>query len=258
MTRRYFQRWFYVGLVALLTNACAGLAGEPAIVATLPPAPTTAALPVSLPAAAPDLVLGAQAYMENCTRCHGLEGRGDGEFVQSGRITQIIDFTDPQTTLEKTPAEYYEIITNGRLETLMPPWANSLNESQRWAAALYTYMLPYTPEVLTLGQALWEANCAECHGAQGEGTAEGAPLPGLLETTNAEILLTLVDGIPDKMPAFDTLSADERQAVTAYARSLSLANVAAAREVAFVPTPTAETGAVPAPEATDEAGGVVP
>ncbi|MCX9076364.1 MAG: c-type cytochrome, partial [Candidatus Methanoperedens sp.] len=145
----------YLSLSALLfLAACSGLAGEPQIVATLPSRPEV--VDVGLPSAPPDIVQGAQIYAENCIRCHGPGGQGNGELVLNGQIpTPPRDFTDPATTRDQALTEWFATITNGRLENLMPPWGNSLSESERWAVALYTYTLNYLPDQLDDGQTLW-------------------------------------------------------------------------------------------------------
>jgi mono/diheme cytochrome c family protein len=121
-------------LVALLLAACSDLGGEPRIVATFPPA--TSVPETNPPAARPDIMLGAAIFAENCTRCHGIGGQGDGELVLTGQLPDAPpDFTDEATARDMTLVEWYEIITHGRLERFMPPWRDSLSESERWAVA---------------------------------------------------------------------------------------------------------------------------
>lgn len=140
-------------LVMMLAGACVGLAGEPDIVATLPaqqpgpelPQPDEEQESASAQTAGAedaDLALGAQVYVENnCARCHGEGGAGDGEFVTSGQIASIPDFTDPATIEGKTVADYFRVITEGNLETLMPPWEGTLTELERWSVAAYTFAM---------------------------------------------------------------------------------------------------------------------
>ncbi len=169
------QRWVGLALLALVMAGCGGLAGEPAIVATLPPAtnaPTQQ--PVSLPQTAPDLALGAQVYAANCTRCHGAAGKGDGEFVQSGQITGVPDFTNPQTAEGATPADWYEIITNGRMDKMMPPWADKLSDDERWSVANYVYSLSGIPAPASTEAAVVQAE-----------TPAGTPAPTSESTERA-------------------------------------------------------------------------
>ncbi len=139
MTLKLLQRGYALAVFVLITAGCSGLAGEPSIVSTVPP--PTAPQPIALPQTAPDLALGAQIYAQNCTRCHGVSGKGDGELVQSGQVAGVPDFTDPKTIQGATPADWYEIVTNGRLDKLMPPWGDKLSDDQRWSVTNYVYSL---------------------------------------------------------------------------------------------------------------------
>ncbi|MCC6616259.1 MAG: cytochrome c [Anaerolineae bacterium] len=169
----------FLSLVALALASCQGLAGEPRVVATLPPQAPSAAL--SVPQEAPDLALGAQVYAANCTRCHGVTGQGDGEFVLSGQIPSIIDFTDPATIEGKTPADYFQIVTEGRMDLLMPPWADKLSETERWAVANYVYNLS-SSEPAQVAQA--QPTAAPATGAEVQTTEE--PSPGAEVQTTEE------------------------------------------------------------------------
>ncbi|MBZ0291351.1 MAG: cytochrome c [Anaerolineae bacterium] len=134
--------WMLLALSVIFLSACGGLAGEPEVVSTLPPsANTTNQVSLEPPDTEPDLSLGAQIYAENCTRCHGETGAGDGEFVLSGQIQSIPDFTDPSATEGKTPADFYVQVTQGNLDALMPPFANSLSDQERWSVAMYVYQI---------------------------------------------------------------------------------------------------------------------
>ena len=167
------ERFLIVLLSMLIAVGCTGLAGEPEIVRTIPVPPTP------LPAMSQNLdtpvslMNGATIYAQNCSRCHGVGGAGDGEFVASGQIEMISDFTDPQTTRDQSLQTWYDTITNGRLEQLMPPWENALSAQERWAVALYTYTMPYTEQQITAGEALYAAECSVCHAPDGTGTADG-------------------------------------------------------------------------------------
>lgn len=237
-----------VGLVflTLLAAGCSGLAGEPAIVGTIPATATTVARPVSLPQTPPDLALGASVFAANCTRCHGVGGQGNGELVKSGQVPALMDFTDPQTAQDAAPIDWYQVVTNGRLEKLMPPWADKLSDAERWSVTMYLYTLPTTDAQIAAGQTIWVDKCAECHGEHGEGTVKGAPLPDMLKISTNEALTTVADGIQDKMPPMAAdLTLEQRVAVVAYARTLRLAGQAVA--VAQVPTAAAAAAATAVP-----------
>lgn len=245
-------------LAALLVTSCSGLGGEPPIVATFVP-PTDAPADVTAERAAPQqvaLATGAALFAENCTRCHGAEGRGDGTFVLTGQIPDPPpDFTSAEHVRDLTPAAYFEVITNGRLERLMPPWRDSLSESQRWAAAMHSYTLHYDEETMTEGAEVWAGNCAVCHGGTGAGDGERAtefanltdltaPL-ALVEQSDRAIFDLLSE--PDDVHAFETaLTEAERWAVAAYTRTLSLADAENIGRAVQPPAATPEPDAVPA------------
>lgn len=152
MTEQFCRTLLFIFVVVVGTS-CRGLAGEPRIVATLP-AVTTA---LDYPASPPDIALGAEIYATRCVQCHGLEGSGDGTLIGNG-ANQIANaprsFLEAVTTAEQTPLEWYQVITNGRIEKLMPPWKDALSDAERWAVALYTYTLHYGEDSVVRGQTL--------------------------------------------------------------------------------------------------------
>jgi mono/diheme cytochrome c family protein len=217
-------------LALALLAACSGLAGEPEIVATL--APRTAPTQVSLPASAPDLTAGAQIFAANCTRCHGAGGAGDGELVLAGQVTNPGDFTLPDAARNQTPQQWFDTITNGRLEALMPPWEQSLSAQQRWDVALYTYTLHYSPEQIARGEAVWTATCGDnCES-----------LPGVGALDNQEALNQVSDeALRAALPAAIS-SDDDAWAAVAYVRTRGLLNVQAlGQQVAQQPIAAEET-----------------
>lgn len=230
-------------LSMILIAGCTGLAGEPEIVRTLPAPPSPIPeLNVSLDAPV-SLEAGAALYAANCARCHGITGAGDGEFVTSGQIGMISDFTDPQTTSDQSLQTWFNTITNGRLENLMPPWRNALTAEERWAVALYTYTMPYTDAAITQGAALYEAECSTCHAP--DGSADGPSLVGLANYSEAS-LEGMVSTHLVELDA-DALSEADLSAVTQYTRLLSATSQQ-------LPDPQAITlqGAPDTPLATEE------
>lgn len=203
------KRWLLLLSVMVLgvSSACVDLAGDPVIVGTVPAdmfaQPPTPA-DVVPPAIVADLQLGARVYAENCVRCHGDSGAGDGEFVLSGQITEIVNFTDLAATEGKTPAMYYEVVTVGRLEKLMPPFP-SLTDEERWAVANYVFTLagrdiaelpiataqPQAP-VATEESDAPEATAASAEGIAGTGTIFGVVRHGTAGSSiPADLVLTL-------------------------------------------------------------------
>jgi mono/diheme cytochrome c family protein len=245
--------------LCLLLAGCAGLAGEPQIVATFPP-PTTAPADVGYPPQPPDLANGARIFADRCASCHGPGGAGDGPLVRAGSVSSPASFIDPATARDQTPRDWFDTITNGRLEMLMPPWRDALSEQERWDVAYYTYTLHYDAGQLMLGQAIWEAECADCHGMTGRGDGPQAAVAGRdvndltdqaagAVISDAVMYTYVAEGAGDAMPAYaDTLTEAEMWASVAYARALALANrEVIGQQVAIAPAATEE--ASPAPPA---------
>ena len=176
-------------------------------------------------------------------------------------------FTDPETARHQTPQEWFSTITNGRIENLMPPWGDSLSEEDRWAVALYTYTMAYSPELLRQGETLWQDNCVECHGETGRGDGPKAseinrPIGNLTEQTEIvtysdQNLYTIVtEGQGQNMPSFaDDLTDAERYAVVAYARTLSLGHSDVIGQIP--PTPDAAAAAEATAEVTAAVHGTI-
>ncbi|MBE2184681.1 MAG: c-type cytochrome [Anaerolineae bacterium] len=251
-------------LLLLLLAACGGLGGEPQIVATVPQ-PTAAPTDVGYPSIPPDMAQGAAIFAARCTDCHGEAGAGDGPLVQSGQISDASNLTIPETASSQRPTEWFGTITDGNIAAMMPPWGNALTESERWSVAYYTYTLHYTQAQIEEGRAIFQENCARCHGETGTGDGpDAADLDGAVSNlTDLSKMALLSDtamyngvseGVghpPDGMPAFaDDLSEEQRQAVVAFIRTLPLVNagsIGAAQNPAVM-QPEA------APEMTVEAG----
>ena len=121
--------WALVGLLALLLATGGSLMSEPRIVATLPP--------VVIGTVSPNQSAGAALFASHCTPCHGTGGQGDGALVRSGKIAAPPDFTQPASMSVQGSQAIYEVITQGRIDKMMPPWEGALGESERRAVAEY-------------------------------------------------------------------------------------------------------------------------
>jgi mono/diheme cytochrome c family protein len=260
-------RWLVCGALLLALAACSGLAGEPEVVATIPlPTPTVEPDP---PAAMPDVALGAVVFADRCIACHGERGAADGALVRTQQLPAMRSFQEPATARDQRPLQWFGTITNGRIENMMPPWREALTDAERWAVAMYTYTLHYPPETLERGRVLYRDWCATCHGEGGRGDGPDAPTlrehPGdltdfaqMVTLSDQHIYVNVTEGAGE-MPAFaDELTEDERWAVTAYTRTLMLANADAVGTFVQPPemTPEASSGAEvtaePGAEATAE------
>ena len=197
--------WTMAAAIAL--GACTGLGGEPEIVATVPAQPSSASDTAAFVDWQPDISSGARIFQEHCTECHGASGDGLGELVKAGSVERPLDMRDRASVALKSPLAWYEVITEGRIEKLMPPWENALSEKERWDVTLYAYTLGYDDKLLTEGEMLWRERCAGC------------VLPAVIPPvfSDREYGLTL------NRDSFDgTLDAREVDAALAYARLKSL------------------------------------
>ena len=203
--------------------------------------PTEASSGPLYPLTAPDPGRGEPIYLEKCAPCHGESGLGDGP--------QAADLPNPVTAIGTTdiarhgaPSAWFKIVTQGNIERFMPPF-RSLTDGQRWDVVAYAQNLSVSAENLALGEQLYQANCAECHGSSGHGDGPGAvgfpdPLPDFTSLeyqavrSNNEWFEAIKNGVPSKgMPAFgERLGEDEQWALADYLRSLMYAAPGSASE----------------------------
>jgi mono/diheme cytochrome c family protein len=150
-------------------------------------------------------------------------------------------------------------VTKGNIEKFMPPFG-SLSDRQRWDTVAFSFLLSMPPDVIDQGEALYQANCAQCHGEGGQGDgpqASGSSMPDftdqatMAELSQASFYQAITQGVAPAMPAFDQLSEDERWAISAYLRSLTFARSSQpiADEPPSTPERTQEAAATDLPTA---------
>jgi mono/diheme cytochrome c family protein len=259
----------------LLLTGCISLAEDvtppPGFVA---PTPAPALAANSFPASAPDVDSGAAIYAEKCAPCHGNTGRGDGSQASALPVT-VPPLGRADFAFDKSPARWYGVVTQGNLQNFMPGFA-SLSDQQRWDVVAYALSLSASAEQVQAGKALYEVNCAECHGLDGRKlpNASLADQGRMAALSNQDIAVLSQKGIPPAMPAANLSDVDAAN-LAAYARTFTFASsgkVAAAP--ASTPQPDFETpeslsteSAAPSPDAqrgtisgiiTNGSGGDVP
>lgn len=170
-----FTLFAAVAALSLLLAACGNLAGDVDIVAEVPTqtpvletsnttdnanTANTGGVPdvpdaaqLELPPTMPDVANGARIFAQNCTSCHGANGAGGGPLVESGDVPRMPSFLEANHMRQQDLSYYYDIITNGNLINLMPPW-QSLSVQERWDVLMYVYTLHYTDEQIAQGDAL--------------------------------------------------------------------------------------------------------
>jgi len=98
----------------------------------------------------PNLLAGAQIYIENCAVCHGALGQpqtaiAKGEFPNPPKLVEGKGVTDD------APAETYWKVANGIRLTGMPGFKASLSETQMWQVSL---MLAHADKLPASAQAV--------------------------------------------------------------------------------------------------------
>ena len=169
--------------------------------------------------------LGADVYAQNCAPCHGLSGSGDGP-AGAGAAMDATVFSDPQAVWERSPAELFFVTKFGRIEKLMPPWRNSLNDEQIWQAVYYAWNLHTGETEVSTGTELYAQSCAACHGLEGraDGVQASAEMPDF--TAQASMILLSQAELEQRWqsahPELDgDLSASQRRAALEHIRTFT-------------------------------------
>lgn len=196
------------------------------------------------PVVPPDPQAGEALFAEKCAPCHGERGLGNGP--QASQLSVPVAAVGlPEVARLATPAEWFTLVTEGDLERFMPPF-RSLTDRQRWDVVAYTFSLSENAENVSLGEELYQVNCASCHGPSGLG--DGSAAAGLAaapasfrdqaymaEKSNENLYQAILNG-KGSMPAYgDQLNEEESRALAAYVRKLSYAGAEAAQQ-ATAPT----------------------
>lgn len=172
-----------------------------------------------------DLERGAGIFQARCAQCHGPQGQGDGALsaqLAEQRGAPAPKLADPAFAASKTPAEWFAVVTQGRIEKLMPPFAGSLTEAERWDVVAYAFSLSVSPTVYAVGEQVYAAACAACHGAQGEAvpTADLSSARATLNMSAQTARASLTAGMAGTHQ-FPNLTPAEQEAVSAYTRALA-------------------------------------
>jgi mono/diheme cytochrome c family protein len=150
----------------------------------------------------PDAIRGKQVFDQNCAVCHGPKGDGKGPMAYTlvapdkDAFTALLGLfgitlhrpvlSDRPVPLANrdienviTPAILFETVTEGRPHTAMPAFgpeasfgankAQTLTNAQRWDANVYEMMFRTSPHELSTAKRLYDAQCAVCHGINGNG-----------------------------------------------------------------------------------------
>ncbi len=234
---------FFAAIILLTLLSACSLAED----ITPPPdyqAPTQSTLATVFPIVPPDLVRGAAIFSEKCAPCHGDQGRGNGSMA-SNLSVEVPAIGTSEVALSAIPVDWFNLVTNGRMERSMPPF-KSLDDRDRWDVVAYALSLHTTQTQLDSAKTVYEQQCQSCHGPQGKG--DGAQAAGLntpdwsqperLAQLSEEKLFQSITTGSGGMPAYrDMLSDEQRLGLAAYVRSMTFASPG--KLAASISTPTA-------------------
>jgi mono/diheme cytochrome c family protein len=207
------------------------------------------------PLVPPNPQAGEALFVENCAPCHGEAGLGDGP--QAAKLSIPVGAIGlPEVSRLGTPSDWFTLITEGDLERHMYPF-RSLTDRQRWDVVAYTISLSDEAEDVALGEALYQDNCASCHGEAGKG--DGAAASGLMppptnftdqatmaERSTESLYQSIANG-KGSMPAYGKVFSEaENRALAAFVRKLSFASTAPAAEAAVTEVAMNNEPATPA------------
>lgn len=104
----------------------------------------SAGLKNPLPVTVPTLEEGKTLYLNMCSHCHGLEGKGDGAIVIQGKFPAPPSYSTGNssrggTMKELTDGKIYHTITHG--VNLMGSHKSQLSSLQRWKIVMYVHEL---------------------------------------------------------------------------------------------------------------------
>lgn len=177
--------------------------------------------PEELPPQTPSALRGQRIYENRCIRCHGLAGAGDGEMADQ-LSAAVPSFADVNHMREVTPADYFDIITNGNMQALMPSWKEELSAQERWDVLFYAWSLGAPRENIETGEEVYTRECAECHADTGDRVdaiafSDRATMAAL---SQADLTAGIREGHAD-VDWKDSLTDDERWAVADYVRTFT-------------------------------------
>ncbi|MGH9163276.1 MAG: cytochrome c [Vicinamibacteraceae bacterium] len=128
----------YVVISFLVTFVTRALAQSDSAGWTIPEGASKAANPLSV---TPELVdRGKELFADNCERCHGPKGRGDGSDADPD--DPPADLTDQRRAARNRDGVVFHKIWNGRTDPEMPAFKDEgLSEEDVWTIVAYVQTL---------------------------------------------------------------------------------------------------------------------
>lgn len=190
---------------------------------------TRADTPADFPPRAQLFVRGRMLFAQNCAGCHAAKGDGNGA-AAAGLLPRPADLRQYRYSTAGLAA----IVWNGVAGSAMPAWRElpvvDLASLTVYVQTLHTGKTDSAPaaQILTRGATVYVSNCLSCHGVVGDGNGPVAlallPRPAnftLVQPDTARVLQVLNQGVAGTaMAAWPSLAPTDKQAVTAFVRSL--------------------------------------
>lgn len=216
-----FRAILLTALLSLTLAACYSLAEDITPPPDYVPPAEAPALAEIFPAAAPDVANGAAIYVEKCAPCHGPTGLGDGLQAEVLPV-EVPALGSPEIANRTAPVAWYTMVTQGNLDNFMPGFA-SLTDQERWNVVAYAHSLSLDDAQIEAGKAIYDANCALCHGPDGKlaANADFSNLQWLVSRSLDELAISVRQG-KGMMPGFEGQIADaDVYASLAYVRTFA-------------------------------------
>lgn len=86
------------------------------------------------------LAAGKKLFLQKCERCHGPEGKGDGQDADTHHIDHM-NLTNPKNAASNPDGVVFYKIWHGRQEPRMPAFEDQLTKDQAWAIVAYVQSL---------------------------------------------------------------------------------------------------------------------
>jgi mono/diheme cytochrome c family protein len=179
---------------------------------------------------------GKNVYFRNCAACHGSDGRGGGAIAkQLNMAMRMPDLTSQKYRSMSQAQTAAAIETYSAMDPKIPDWRKLIKPDD--FDDVVTYIRLVHPSGLGAvadaanGRAIFERNCAACHGKRGMGDGVLAALLGVpmvdytsksqMDMTDTQLVHVISMGKGQFMPSwFGDLNQYEIQDVAAYVRTL--------------------------------------
>ncbi len=186
----------------------------------------------------PNSVEGNSVYKAECEACHGSTGLGDGP--KTGNLPSI---PPPVGSLDHSrrfsPAAWFQVVTTGRIDRMMPGYGNTLSDRQRWDVVAHLLLLGEKSGQAEDGSVAYEETCKRCHGQGGNtGPAPDLTRPQMLQRSLDDVIGIMVNGYGSMPAAGMEMPADSQLNTAIYLRSLQFAQPDVELEPTVNPIPS--------------------